>query len=143
MRSHLGSITLDVATGWADVTEDGPLTLVRQAEDATGALQFSVALFESGREPGVTVEHLEEMLRECGVTHRLGEMFNGRKSCGRLLTAAGSFRSEGSFWRVWYISDGRNVAMVTYNTSLGSEGRELADCESMVASIEFPPGSAT
>ena len=143
MRSRLGSITLVVSTGWADVTEDGPLTLVRQAEDATGALQFSVALYESGREPGVTLEHLEELLRECGMTHRLGEMFNGQKSDGRLLTAAGSFRSQGSFWRVWYVSDGRNVALVTYNTSLGSEGRELADCESMVASLAFPPWRVT
>src|SRR5262249_57549250 len=96
-----------------------------------------------GREAGVALEHLEEMLRECGMTHRLGETFNGQKSDGRLLTAAGSFRSEGSFWRVWYVSDGRNVALVTYNTSLGSEGRELADCESMVASLAFPPWRVT
>jgi hypothetical protein len=145
LRSRLGPITLDISKRWADVTEEGgPWTLVRQTEDATGALQFSVALFESGREPGVTVEHLEEMLRESGATHGLGEMFDGRKSEGQLLIAAGSFHSkDGYFFRVWYASDGRNIAFVTFTTLSGSEGNELPDCEAMVASIEFPPLSVT
>jgi len=139
VRSRLGPITLNVSMGWADVTEeDGPWTLVRQTEDATGALQFSVALFESGREPVVLVEHLEDMLWEFGASREFGEMFDLRKSEGRLLIAAGSFYSEDIFFRVWYASDGRNVAFVTYNTQSGSEGNELPDCEAMVASIEFP-----
>src|SRR5262249_55255676 len=99
---------------WADTTEEGgPWTLVRQTEDATGALQFSVALFESGREPGVALEHLEEMLRESAATHGSGEMFDGCKSDGRLLVAAGSFRSEDRYFqRFWYVSDRRNFAFV-------------------------------
>lgn len=145
MRSRLGPITLDISNHWADMSEEGgPWTLVRQTEDATGALQISVALFESGREPGVTVEHLDEMLRESAATHRLGEMFDGCKSEGQLLIAAGSFHSEDAFFfRVWYASDGRNIAFVTFTTRTGSENNELKDCEAMVASIEFPlPGAS-
>jgi hypothetical protein len=139
LRSRLGPILLDVAAGWAETTEeDGPLTLVRQSEDATGSLQFSVALYESGREPEVTMGHLTKMLREAGVTHGLGEVSDEKNGAGRLLSAAGSFHSEGSFYRIWYVSDGRNVAFVTYNTPQGTEGKELPDCEAMVASIEFP-----
>lgn len=145
MKSRLGPITLDISMRWADVTEDGgPWTLVRQTADATGALQFSVALFESGREPGVTVEHLEEMLQESGATHGLGEMFDRSKSEGRLLIAAGSFYSEDAFFfRVWYASDGRNIAFVSFTTRSGTEGNELPDCEAMVASIEFPAPTVT
>ena len=50
-----------------------------------------------------------------------------------------SHSTRGRFLRVWYISDGRNVALATYNCRMEDVGDEVKECELIVASLRFDP----
>ena len=79
----------------------------------------------------------------CGVGEKrqLGEGFDATEEEGELRVAARSYQWGDVFLRVWYVSDGRNIAFVTYNCDWGEQESELADCEGIVRSIRFEVAS--
>jgi hypothetical protein len=144
MRSQLGPVVLDVCTGWANTTGDvaaepnQPWTLTRQAADACGSLQFSVALYRGGPIPDPTPEALAELLRGFGETHGLSSATDEITEPAPLRLAAATFRDAEWMIRAWYVSDGRSFAKVTYTTGFAEAFHsELAECERMVRSIRF------
>ena len=126
--------------GWCDITDevqatDPPWTLAKP--DGVGAFQFSVATYKSGSIPNKTSTVLLAMLRDFASSHSLGEQTDIVTEDGALRVAAASFRHGDDFLRVWYGSDGRNFAKITYTCAWGEHLTELPDCEQMVRTLRF------
>jgi hypothetical protein len=131
---------LHVPDDWEDITDtvdvnDPPITLARG--DGVGALQFSIALYTDGKQPDPTPEQLLGMVAEFGESRGLGAPGVLATQTVPLRLAAASFKSDGDFLRVWYVSDGLSFALVTYVCESGKESKELATCEQIVRSIAF------
>jgi hypothetical protein len=130
-----------VPDGWTDISDDlppgGPYTLAMA--DGIGALQFSPALYRSGALPNVDLAALEGLLADFAKTRKLAIPVISRGS-GRHPFVVADFPSADEFLRVWYISNGRDLALVTYVTlEPRSDGlrREIQDAHDIVASLDF------
>ena len=137
-RSRFGDVSLAVPSGWCATTEAGqPPTL--SLPDGVGALQLSVGIYVSGALPDFSPEALRNLLlderRELGPPSDLV-----LESSPRL--AAATFHLGNDDARIWYVSDGVNVAMVTYLSEAPLNRAELADAEAMVRSLTFVAGTA-
>ncbi len=142
-RVAFDTFAVDAPRGWSDITDtvdadNPPSTLAHR--DGFGALQFSVALYQSGPVPDPTPEVLRGMVEEFGRKRGLGEPSAVDTELGPPRLAAGSFTWGEDFLRVWQVSDGRNFAFVTYTCAAEHEGPELAACERIVRSIAFASG---
>ncbi len=143
-RYPFAGLELEICDDWFDVTDDlpagSPPTLA--PAEGVGALQFSVVWYESGKEPNVTPGALTDLLREFGEQRRLGVLSNevSVEGPGTSLVS-GDFQSAGEFIRVWYVSNGRDIALVTYCcTTPGAQiADELKDTDAMVRSLSFAP----
>jgi hypothetical protein len=126
---------------WCDITgdleADSPVTLA--LPDGIGALQFSSARYVSGAVPDPTSETLGDLLSDFAVAQALGQPCELTREDGPHRLAAATFSQPDAMVRVWYVSDGRNLAKATY-TCLGTslQGDELRDCEMIVRSITWP-----
>lgn len=134
------SFAVQVPNGWGDITdsvesESPPFTLARP--DGVGALQFSIATFKSGPTPNPTPTVLLDMLVNFGHSRDLGIPNAVNTEIGPPVLAAGNFVACDDSIRVWYVSDGRNFAFITYTASNTDFGPELPDCETIVRSIDF------
>lgn len=137
---HHGGLLVTAVEGWLDVTEqiethDPPFTLTKP--EGVGAIQFSVATYEQGAIPDITLESLRQLLADFALSRELGRGVNPFESETPLLISARSFDYDSNFLRAWYCSDGRNIVLVTYVCEKGSENGELSDCERMVADLRF------
>jgi hypothetical protein len=125
--------------GWADITQEldpgMPTTLV-QLPDELGSLQFSVALYTSGERPNFSAPVMTEMIRDLIQKRTNQQAVEVRvvRSAERVVVSADC--KDNDFNRLWYLSDGLNLALITYVCDLGEES-ELSDCEAIVASFAF------
>jgi hypothetical protein len=140
-RAKFPDFSVDLPFGWGDITaeldnDDPPATVARG--DGVGALQFSIALYESGPRPTGDVKELQELLDGFAETHELTSRSNAiQESLPRGLVAA-SFQPNGDFLRVWYVGEGPNFAFVTYTCERSLiDARELAEAEQIVRSVVF------
>ena len=126
--------------GWEEITESNggnpsPLTIAKR--DGVGALQFSTALYEEGRQPDPTPDDLLGMVMEFTESRGWGQP-NGKTTAQEpIRLGAGSIRDQDWFIRLWYVSDGWNVGFVTYTCEWGQQARELEECEAIVRTIRF------
>jgi len=137
---EFGGIGLKVPHGWEDTTQEiqsrqKPFTLTKR--DGIGALQFTIALYRRGAKPDLSSSTLLSMVEEFGDRHTLGSPSDQVTEDEVLSLAAVSYRNAGEFIRVWYVSDGWNVATITYVCEVGLEEAEIAECEGIVRSIRF------
>lgn len=148
MRVRVGPLVMDIPPGWADVTDDlssehpsqdnPPWTLARQSEAACGSLQFSVAAYRRGAVPDPTPEVLAQLVRDFAAKSGLGPACDEIVELAPMRLAGVTFRDEEWMIRVWYVSDGRSFAKVSYTVGAANDfSSELADCEQMVRSIQF------
>jgi hypothetical protein len=80
------------------------------------------------------------MVRQFGQDRNLGASFDEAGfASDSLRGAAASFHAGEDFIRAWYISDGHNLALVTYVCEWGSQTHELPACEEIIRSIQFSP----
>jgi len=141
-RWELGAVSVMAPEPWCEITHElppgSPFTMAR-VPDGCGALQFSFALYRSGREPKIVAEDLLDLLADFARHHLLGEPAERAASDGVVRTVAASFRREGDCLRAWCCSDGSNVALVTYVAGAGEPDvrHELADAEGIVRSLRF------
>ncbi len=97
MRTINGTgFTVSTPENWSNITDEveadnPPFTLA--AIDGYGALQFSVALFETGQLPTPSAQDLADMLSEFGKQHRLGRMNDNVTETEPLLLAATTFQT--------------------------------------------------
>lgn len=137
-----GSLIAELPDGWVDVTDDlpegSPITLARQ--DGVGALQFTVARYKSGAVPNVTVAELKKMLAQFADSKGLGAPVEEHEGRGVHLYISGDFQVAGETIRVWYVTNGRDVALVTYVTQDAETSRihaELQDAARIVQTVRF------
>ena len=144
MRGHaltfLG-VTVDAPPTWRDITdelhgEDPPVTLA-DAGDDVGALQFSVARYGSGPVPNPSPAELLDMAEELGTGHGLSHPHERVTEGGALRLGAVSYRDADEFFRIWYVSDGRNIAKVTYVCPWDLRTKQREECETIVRSLRF------
>ena len=119
---------------------DAPYTLA-DPDGGIGALQLSFALYEGGSQPRPSESDLLAMARELGQQQALGTPSEEAIFSEDSLRGAGvSFHSGEDFIRVWYVSDGRSIARVTYVCEWGRHELERPTCEDIIRSLRFPPG---
>jgi hypothetical protein len=146
MEIEFADLQMTIPDGWVDVTEDcdeGCPPTLTAGDEGLGALQFSVATYESGAKPGIGLKDVEELLRDFAEKNGLNaaRAFQARESPPLV---SGDFEYEDGFLRAWYVSDGESVAFVTYTCgeSSGSQFEaELAAADGIVSSIRFPPSA--
>ena len=118
---------------WA---ENPPVTVAR--DDGVGALQFSIALYESGPRPREDVEELQALLDEFAGSHGCTSPSDTTRERSPRGLVASSFQWDGGFLRAWYVSESGNFAFVTYTCDRSSLGaRELREAEKIVRSLVF------
>jgi hypothetical protein len=142
-RVPFDTFAVEAPAGWSDITDTvdadhPPYALAHK--DGVGALQFSVALYQSGPVPGPTPALLRGMVEEFGRKRGLGEPSAVVTELGPPRLAAGSYAWGEDFLRVWQVSDGRNFGFITYTCAAEHGGLELAVCERIVRSIVFGRG---
>lgn len=125
--------------GWGDITssveaENPPITFAR-LRAGNGALQISPAMYESGTDPRITTQLLQSLLNDFGKTRRLGVATQRACTHESLKCVSATFRSDGDFICVWYLSDGRNIVLATYICEWESRDKEMDDCDAIVSSI--------
>ncbi len=135
-------LTFDLPDGWFDFTNevDGnwPPTLA-QAE-ASGVIQFSVARYASGKLPGITMDDLRQFCVTFCEQHGINP--GGISEVDAHLPCAG-VRSEPreEVIAAWYLSNGADVAFVTYISYVGQAEehieKQLADALSLVKTAGF------
>jgi hypothetical protein len=133
--------SVTVADGWDDVTDSledpgAPLT-VADPVAGVGALQFSVAVYESGVLPHVSSTDLKQMLAEMAASRRLRGPFDQRDYPGRVAIVGQSYHDGEDFVRIWYGSDGKNVMLMTYVCDWSQREREHDVREMTVLSLQF------
>jgi hypothetical protein len=140
-RAEFANFAVDLPPGWGDITgvveaDNPPATVAR--DDGVGALQFSVALYDSGPCPRGDVEELQELLDGFARSHGLASPTDtARENSPRGLVAA-SFQPGDQFVRVWYVSESGSFAFVTYTCDRSNlAASELREAEEIVRSLVF------
>lgn len=133
------NISIEPASDWFDVTDElpganVPLTFTRP--NGLGALQISIASYQSGPIPDPSTDTLLTLLHDFAQNRELGAATDICTEAEPLRLAAGSFHTD-SFVRVWYLSDGRSFALATFTCDPKHAAVELFDCEQMVRTISF------
>ena len=142
MLSHFAGITLRILEGWSDITadlpSDSPPTLARGT--GVGVIQFSVVRYQSGTKPVINEDELKALLLGFCKTHSLVSIEPSVISISNGLGVGGVSITAEEVMAVWYLSDGADVALVTY-TSLKPENpktrEEIAEARAMVQSVQF------
>jgi hypothetical protein len=142
VKHRFGNVIITTSAEWRDVTADlhqtdVPFTLARA--EGLGALQFSIAFYEAGASPAVTIENLKSLLVDFARSRELGRGFDSVERANPLLTRAVSFTSAKNFVRVWYCSNGRDIVLATYVCEAGYEAAELPECEAIITNLQFDP----
>ena len=143
MKSHsltFGGVVVEAPLSWHDITEEidaaePPFTLADTSKDV-GALQFSIARHESGPPPQTSPEELLGMAKDLGAYHGLTDRHDEVMESGPPMLGAVSYL-DADFIRVWYVSDGRNFAKITFTCPSGMQFEQLAECETIVRSLRF------
>lgn len=90
-RCTFADVLIELPADWVDVGEDmtegAPPTLAKV--DGVGALQFSVARFQSGANPDVHADDLDALLRGSPERARLGSLWISSMAKQPAATSAG------------------------------------------------------
>lgn len=140
-RCTFADVLIELPAGWVDVGQDmpegAPPTLARV--DGVGALQFSVARYQSGANPNIHADELGLLLRDFARKRSLGvpsDVEHG-EAASRYIGA--TFVQGTDLTRVWYASNGSDLALVTYVADAGNSAclAELTEAAEIVRSIDF------
>jgi hypothetical protein len=142
MLVEYAGLRLELPEGWSDITPDlppdSPFTLARAT--GGGALQFSVAEYKSGVRPNFRTDDLRRFFKKCADANG----YNGIEP--KVVEGSVPYCIGAEFSRLnevvgmWYLSDGSNIAFITYNNDVSDEPNvteELADIRIIVKSIKF------
>ena len=136
-------INIALADGWFDVTDDlpegSPNSLAKP--HGVGVVQISTATYRAGRRPRIDCDALKDLLYDFCESNKLGRARNIQESAAENSIVSGDFVDESEFTRIWYVSDGVNVAFVTYVSLQGltssATRSELDEAHTMIHSIKF------
>lgn len=136
-----GAFSISVSEGWEDITAtldeaDAPWTIADPVS-GVGALQFSPAIYRGGPSPEVGPQDLCALLDEFASSRGLNDPFERLSYSNEVAIEGASFHSGEDLIRVWYVSDGDNVVLVTYVCEWRYRGREARQADIAVRSIPF------
>jgi hypothetical protein len=135
------SVSIEASPTWREITDqidppDPPFTFADQSKDV-GALQFSIARYEAGPVPDPSCEDLLILAETLGKNLGLSDAHDRVTEDGDLRLAAVSYRDGEYLIRIWYVSDGKNFAKVTYTCAWSAQSQQLEECEAVVRSLRF------
>ena len=144
-RFTFATFIVEAPDGWQDITASTELvggqplpSLAR--ENGVGAIAFTVRRYREGPNRVPSPDDLLERVRDYGRDLGAGEPFSVALEAEPLWLAAGSYRWEGAFVRVWHVSDRCGLAFITYDCPYGRESLELPACEQIVRTLRFRYG---
>jgi hypothetical protein len=117
--------SLAVPKGWRAWHDPECATLVGPGD--IGALQISAAFNES--------DVLEADLRELASEHLDAGAKPAATHAGDFVGFEIAFSDGETFWRQWYLRNGRQMLFITYNCGLDSRGIEDGSIREAVASL--------
>lgn len=140
-KCQFAGVNLYLPDQWVEITDTlpsgTPPTLAR--EDGYGALQFTIGIHESGKVPHFTRLELERLLYHFEDGHdferqqKVVEFADGSSfgiSC--------DYDREAEFVRVWYVTNGKEIAFITYlNSKMTLSDEELGEATAIAESVEF------
>lgn len=141
MRVQFHGLRFDLPPEWADITGDlpegSPPTLSRPF--GIGVIQFSTARYSSGAKPEVTLEGLRQLIADLCSRRSLnaGEL---EETIGPITTVGCVTAAADELVAAWYLSNGRDIVLVTYTSSASGEPdmvEELGQARQLVATIDF------
>lgn len=142
-RVSFSGVSLDLPPQWFDVSDDlpagSPPTLSKGAA-AVGALQFSIGRYKSGPVPSIGLPELGRMLHEFFGAKNLGAPIDVRSWNEGAVGTSGDHRTDDEFIRVWYISEGSNIALITFTcmeANSPSLTEELGEADRIARSVRF------
>ncbi|MCB1275365.1 hypothetical protein [Prosthecobacter sp.] len=142
-KVQFAGVLLKLEGDWRDITDTLPAgtppTLA--LEDGIGALQFTVGHYQSGETPGIGLKALERLLYHFEDAQNLErETEASAFRTGLCFGISCEYNPPTGFIRVWYVTDGKNIAFVTY-TSEDDRSQafaiELKQASSIATSVEF------
>jgi hypothetical protein len=117
-----------------------PPTLGKEG-DGYGALQFTTARYVSGAKPRFDKHELQSLLRELEVTQKWSpadSILELEPTVPGNFGVYADYLQDDRLYRVWYVSDGENLALVTYTGEDSEPSRlELDEATEIVCSIQF------
>ena len=142
MRSSFAGLDLIIPKEWLDITADlpegSPPTLAK--ETGIGVIQFSVAKYQSGATPSITQKDLDGIFGKFCRDNSMRSVIAFPPMQGRVLRAGGTSSTRREFIAMWFLSDGRDVVMVTYTCLQAQDPikeAELAQAAELVNSIRL------
>lgn len=138
---QFAGLEMDALPNWFDITHDleadSPFTLAK--DDGIGALQFTFARYEAGKDPRIGAADLKSLLRKFEAAENLPEPSETSESDGWVSS---TYQLPGQLLKVWYLTNGLSVVFATYvavlPTTTGDLQRELNEASRIVESIAFP-----
>lgn len=115
-----------LASGWTAEKEEHCVTIVNSND--SGALQISSYQKEDGeisREDLLEVTCCDEETRKHLAENQWGD-FTGFQLV---------YSEDNTFWRQWWVANGRTLLFVTYNCELSQKDEETEEINRMVASL--------
>ena len=141
-RAQFHNFSVELPAGWGDITadveaENPPETVAR--DDGVGALQFSIAIYESGPRPRGDVAELQELLDGFAESRGWSSPSDTTRERSPRSLVAANFRWDDDIVRAWYLSESGNFAFVTYTVCgrVDFEASELREAEKIVRSLVF------
>jgi hypothetical protein len=140
-RLRFPGFSILVDPRWSDTTQslqdpNAPFT-VEDREKGVGALQFSAALYRSGECPAPTPQALLDLVKDFGRRRNLGSPSDAVMFQEKVVGAAASYRIKGDFVRVWYVSDGKNILLITYLSEWAKRFQEKKEYERIPREVSF------
>lgn len=142
MKCQVAGLQLDLPPSWADITldlpEGSPPTFARA--DGVGALQFSVMRYKSGEAPRFDAAALEALLSKFENAQGLRSAAETEVVQDSPTVVAGCYTREDELVRVWYVSNGLDLALATFLVVADdwhSHVAEALEAASIVCSVRF------
>lgn len=132
-------LQVQLLPNWARMDNpDGPATFYRTDSEDSGALQVSLyAEYAGGKIPNPSVDDLIELAQGHGERHEAGELVEtSGGTCGLGVYGSAVFRSaEYPYFRLWYISNGRDFVLATHICTAEPDAIELAEAQQIVEMV--------
>jgi hypothetical protein len=136
----IGNLLIVAPGEWKDITDEvdepaAPFTLAKDL--GVGALQFSMAGYQSGKLPRLTLSALKALRHEFANRKGFSRPFDVVSIDGSIMASGGSYHVNEDLVRVWYCSNGRDVLLVTYVSTWSKRNGEATECDAILSKLKF------
>ena len=138
MLVQFHGLRFDLPPGWMDVTDDlpdgSPPTLTQPS--GCGVIQFSIASCSGGGAPEITIGNLRSFLADFCARQSL-VAGNLEETVARVSVVGCVLQAKDEVVAAWYLTNSRDVVLVTYCSPTSEHSDELDQARHLVATIDF------